>query len=187
MHIARFWKRISFLSLFIETPGSLRLYPFCISYTLVLSFIFLFCLRFYPSQFFCRVLLVYPIQCHPADYVHQSKLFMTNIRAISALDIIFLCYLIYFLSRVFRNILMIQLLIRNTRLILALAIPTSATITVVNKQRETPLFASEKTSRVLSVVIYLLSIFPMPLFILFYFIYPFFFIVNYNGILTCIK
>ena len=183
MHIARFWKRISFLSLFIKTPGSLLFYPFCISYTLVLSFrpFFLFCLRFYPSQFFCRVLLAYPIQCHPADYVHQSKLFMTNIRAISALDIIFLCCLIYFLSRVFRNILMIQLLIRNTKLILALAIPTSATITVVNKQRETSLFSSEKTSRVLSVVIYLLSIFPMPLFILFYFIYSFFLLLTTTG------
>ena len=44
----------------------------------------------------------------------------------------------------------IPLLVRYTRLILALAIPTGVPMIVVNKQRETPLLASDKTSRVLS-------------------------------------
>ena len=40
-------------------------------------------------------------------------------------------------------------LIRNTRLILALAIPTGVPITAENKQRETPLLLPDKTSKIL--------------------------------------
>ena len=58
---------------------------------------------------------------------------------------IFLC-LFFLLPIIFRNILTIPLLIRNTRLILAPAIPTAAPVTVVNEPRETPLRAPEKTS-----------------------------------------
>ena len=44
---------------------------------------------------------------------------------------------------------MIPLLIRNTRLILALDIPTGILMAVLNQQIETPLYAPDKTSRVL--------------------------------------
>lgn len=62
-------------------------------------------------------------------------------------------------------ILTISLLTRNIRLILKLAIPTSALITVVNEKRETSLLArpaKRKTSKVLlaksSAVIHLFSV-----------------------------
>ena len=42
----------------------------------------------------------------------------------------------------------IPLLIRNTRLIVALVIPAGVLMKVVNEQREIPLLASDKTSRV---------------------------------------
>ena len=45
---------------------------------------------------------------------------------------------------------MISLLIRNTRLILAITITTGAPMTVVNEQTETPLLALDKTTKVLS-------------------------------------
>ena len=45
---------------------------------------------------------------------------------------------------------MIALLMRNTRLILAIAIPTDVPITVVNVQRGTTLLARNKTGEDLS-------------------------------------
>ena len=55
--------------------------------------------------------------------------------------------LIFFLPIVFKKILTILLLIRNTRLILTLAI---ISVTVVNEQMKTPLLVPNKTNRVLS-------------------------------------
>ena len=49
----------------------------------------------------------------------------------------------------FKNIMTIRLLIRNTTSILALAIPTGAPMTAVNKQGETQLLAPDKTNEVL--------------------------------------
>ena len=66
--------------------------------------------------------------------------------------------LIFFLPIVFKKILTILLLIRNTRLILTLAI---ISVTVVNEQMKTPLLIPNKTNRVLSAwtsaIIYFLS------------------------------
>lgn len=55
-----------------------------------------------------------------------------------------------FFFTVFKNILRIPLITRNTRLILALAIPTDAWITVANEQIEVLLLAPEKVRKVLS-------------------------------------
>ena len=55
--------------------------------------------------------------------------------------------LIFFLPIVLKKILTILLLIRNTRLILTLAI---ISVTVVNEQMKTPLLVPNKTNRVLS-------------------------------------
>ena len=59
-------------------------------------------------------------------------------------------FLIFSLFIVFRNILTIPLLIGNTRLILALAIPTGIPMTVINQQRKTPLLTPDKASTALS-------------------------------------
>ena len=48
--------------------------------------------------------------------------------------------LIFFFPIVLRNILAISLLTRNTRIKLALAIPTDVLMTAVNKQRKALLF-----------------------------------------------
>ena len=53
---------------------------------------------------------------------------------------IFLCLLFFLLSIVFKN----------TRLILALAIPTVVPVTTVNERREAPLPVFDKASRVFS-------------------------------------
>ena len=58
--------------------------------------------------------------------------------------------LVFFLSIVFKNILAIPLVIRNTRLILALAIPTSVPMTADNEKSEAPLPTPDKTRKVLS-------------------------------------
>ena len=63
---------------------------------------------------------------------------------------IFLCLFFFFII-VFRNILTTSLLIRNTRLIVALTILTGVPMTVVNEQRETPVNATVKTRKVLFV------------------------------------
>ena len=47
---------------------------------------------------------------------------------------------------------MIPLLIRNTRLIPALAIPTGVPMTIVNEQREKTLLATDKTRRLVCIV-----------------------------------
>ena len=58
--------------------------------------------------------------------------------------------LIFPLLTVSKKISTIQILIRNTRLILTLAITSGVPMAVVNKQRETPLLAADETSKVLS-------------------------------------
>ena len=74
---------------------------------------------------------------------------------------IFLC-LFFFFFFVFRTILAIPILIRNTTLTIALAIPTGVPMTVVNEAQETALDAPDQTSKVLSAqpsaVIYVLSV-----------------------------
>ena len=61
------------------------------------------------------------------------------------------CACFFFFIIVFRNILTTSLLIRNTRLIVALTILTGVPMTVVNEQRETPVNATVKTRKVLFV------------------------------------
>ena len=51
----------------------------------------------------------------------------------------------------FKDVLRIPFLIKNTTLILALAIPTGVPLTEVNKQSKRPPLAPDKTSKVLSV------------------------------------
>ena len=74
---------------------------------------------------------------------------------------IFLC-LFFFFFFIFRTILAIPILIRNTTLTIALAIPTGVPMTVVNEAQETALDAPDQTSKVLSAqpsaVIYVLSV-----------------------------
>ena len=56
----------------------------------------------------------------------------------------------FFFPIVFKNNLIIPLVIRNTRPIIALAIPVGVPMTEVNKKRETPMSGPNKTSQVLS-------------------------------------
>ena len=56
--------------------------------------------------------------------------------------VIFLCLFFFSLTIVFKNILMIPLLIRSTRLLLALAIITVTS--AVNEQRELPPHSPDK-------------------------------------------
>lgn len=56
----------------------------------------------------------------------------------------------FFFQIVFKGSLTIPLVTTNAKLILALAIPTDKTITVVNEKRETSLPAPDKASKVLS-------------------------------------
>ena len=61
---------------------------------------------------------------------------------------------VFFLPIGFRNILIIPLIIRNTRLIVALAIGTGVPLTLVNELRKTPLFAPEKNKSFVCIVEY---------------------------------
>ena len=96
---------------------------------------------------------------------HKREFFITSVSALYIILSILLSLLLgnktifyvsfLFVFIVFKNILEIPLLTRNTRLVPTLAIPADAPKTVVNEQREMPMFVLNKTSKVLLVLVLL--------------------------------
>ena len=111
---------------------------FC-SYAFFQPEIILFLINYY-REFFMTNIKIY--QCFRHFFSMLFIFFPDN-------KVVFL-FLIFSLFIVFGNILTIPLLIGNTRLILALAIPTGIPMTVINQQRKTPLLTPDKTSTALS-------------------------------------
>ena len=70
-----------------------------------------------------------------------------SLHQLFSLSLIF-CGFFFFFVIYFKNVLIIALPTRNTRPILALAMPTGGSTTVTNEQREIPLLAADKTSKV---------------------------------------
>ena len=59
-------------------------------------------------------------------------------------------FVFFFLPIVLRKLFTIPLLIKNTRLIQAIGIPTVVSMKLVYEQRETPLLTPDRTSKILT-------------------------------------
>ena len=97
-------------------------------------------------NYYCKLFMtnISFYQCYRYYFSVRLNLFLVS-------KAIFLC--LFFLLIVSRNILIITLWIRNSRLVLGSAITRGVPMTVVNQQREKPLMAPEKTSKLCIIII----------------------------------
>ena len=82
-------------------------------------------------------------------YQGLKNYFLYYLNSLLANKVIFLC-LFFSFPIVFKITSTIPLLIRNTSLIVALVIPTSVPMVLKSKEKETPLLALDKISKVVS-------------------------------------